>query len=416
MQLPASRAEPGVEYVAGSLVVGVFFPGVAVGIAYPTLPQLEVVLGLSPAIVGAIISTTGAVRLLCNAPAGSLFDRVGTRRPLLAGFLALGVAPFGYAIGLTPGVLPVAPTVVFLLSRAVAGVGTALIVVGGYATITAVTTAENRGRWLGYMLGSYGLGFPVGMLAGGVVADRFGFREAFLLAGVLGVLAVLLVYVLVPDRSAAVERPAGLRKLPGLLRADRRLVALGTTKGVLRFLSAAFLTTVVLFATELGLSFGALGGVGVGGVVLALSSVGAAGANLAAGRVSDALERRLLVVVPSLAVLAGGFALVAAVPTLSGVLAGALAAGVGGGAASPVLYAALGDISPSTDVGKLGGAFNVFGDVGAIAGPVVALPAADSFGFDALYLGCGGLGVLAAVVVATALHSANPVSPSTTTE
>lgn len=416
MQLPASRDDPGVGYVAGSLVAGVFFPGVAVGIAYPTLPQLELVLGLAPAVVGVIISTTGAVRLLCNAPVGSLFDRVGTRRPLLAGFFALGVAPFGYAVGLAPQLLPVAPAAVFLVSRAVAGVGTALVLVGGYATITDVTTPENRGRWLGYMLGSYGVGFPIGMLAGGIVADRHGFQEAFLLAGGLGVLSVLIVFVLVPDRSTAVERDTGLRKLPALVRGDRRLLVLGTTKGVLRFLSAAFLSTVVLFSAELGLAMGALGDVGVGGVVLALASSAAAGANLVAGRVSDAIDHRLLVVVPSLLVLAGGFGVVATVPTLRGVLVGAVAAGIGGGAASPVLYAYLGDVSPSTDVGKLGGAFNVFGDVGAILGPVLALPVASSVGFDALYAVCAVLGVAGAVLLVPTLRSAGPPSRSPSAE
>lgn len=414
MQLPAARDDPGVRYVAGSLVAGIFLPGVAVGIAYPTLPQLEPVLGLAPAVVGVIISTTGAVRLLCNAPVGMLLDRVGTRRPLLAGFAALGVAPFGYASGVAPDPLPVAPTAVFLASRAVAGVGTALVVVGAYATITDVTTPDNRGRWLGYLLGAYGLGFPVGMLAGGVAADRYGLRAAFLLAGCLGVLSVLIVFVLVPDRTATIDPGHGLRRLPGLLRRDHRLVAVGATQGVLRFLSAAFLTTVVLFAAELGLSLGGLGDVGVSGVVLALSSVAAAAANVGAGRASDALEHRLLVLVPSLLVLAGGFAVVAAVPTLPGVLAGATAAGVGGGAASPVLYAFLGDISPAPDVGKLGGAFNVFGDVGAILGPVLAIPAATSVGFDALYAVCAVLGIASLVLLVPTVRSAGaPSKPST---
>lgn len=403
MQLPAHRDEPGVRYVTWSLIGSVFIPGVAIGIAYPTLPQLERVLGLSPAVVGLIISTTGAVRLLCNASAGSLFDRIGTRRPLLAGFGLVSVAPFGYVIGMETGPIPLDPAVVFLVARAVAGIGTALVVVGTYATVTAVTTSENRGTWLGYMLGSYGLGFPVGMIAGGIVADASGIQTAFLVAGCLGFISMLIVILFVPDWTREGVRDAGIRAIPGLIRADRRLAVLGAINGLLKFLTAAFLTTVVLFSADLGLEFGGLGDVGVSGIVLALSALAASAANLVAGRYSDSIGNRVFLLLPSLFAIAVGFVIVATVPTLPGVLLGGAISGIGGGVAGPVLFASLGDISPSEDIGKLGGAFNAMGDLGGIIGPIVALPAASNLGFDALYLVCAGLSVVTAVIVAKTL-------------
>ena len=72
--------------------------------------------------------------------------------------------------------------------------------------------------------------------------------------------------------------------------------------------------------------------------------------------------------------MAVGFVTVAMVPTLVGIVAGGVVAAVGGGAAGPVLKAYLGDISPPGDVAKLGGAYNVFGDLGSILGPMIALP------------------------------------------
>ncbi|MDX1746289.1 MAG: MFS transporter, partial [Halobacteriales archaeon] len=91
-------------------------------------------------------------------------------------------------------------------------------------------------------------------------------------------------------------------------------------------------------------------------------------------------------------------------------------AGFGGGAADPVLHAYLGDISPSGDVAKLGGAYNVFGDLGSIVGPMVALPAAASEGFDAVRFGCAGLSVVVVVLVAGTLLSAAPTPSPTVTE
>lgn len=409
MQLPAYRADSGVRFVAGSFVVGIFLPSVAGGITFPALPRLELVLGLSPAVVGLILATADGARLLSNAPVGSLLDRVGTRRPLIAGFLLLTIAPFGYALGMDSGPVPLEPAVVFVVSQAAAGVGAALVLVGGYAMITDITTPENRGQWLGYMLGSYGLGFPIGMVVGGVVADVYGIRDAFLLGGVVTLVSVPVILALVPDSSPEVDRDGGIRKIPSLVRADCRLAVIGTTNGIMSFLSRAFLTTVVVFTAELGLEIGGLGDMGVTGFVLALVTLAAAGSTLVAGRYSDSFDDRVYLVLPSLCVMAVGFVTVAMVPTLAGIVAGGVVAAVGGGAVDPVLKAYLGDISPPGDVAKLGGAYNVFGDLGSILGPMVALPAASSVGFDAVYFGCAGLSAVAAVLVAKTLLSAAPL-------
>jgi hypothetical protein len=216
------------------------------------------------------------------------------------------------------------------------------------------------------------------------------------------------VLAFVPDRSPEVDPDGGIRAIPALVRADRRLAALGTVNGILSFLSRAFLTTVVVFTARLGLELGALGDMGVTGVMLALVTLAAAGSTLVAGRYSDSFDERLYLVAPSLCVMVIGFVTVAMVPTLAGIVAGGVVAAIGGGAVSPVLKAYLGDISPSGDVAKLGGAYNVFGDLGGILGPMIALPAASRVGFDAVYIGCAGLGVVAAVLVAKTLLSASP--------
>jgi len=416
MQLPAYREDPGVRYTAGSFAAAVFLPSVAGGISFPAIPRLELVLGLSPAVVGLILSTTGGVRLLSNAPVGGLLDRVGTRRPLIVGFLLLSVAPFGYALGIDPGPVPLESAFVFLIARAVAGIGSALVLVGGYALITDITTPENRGQWLGYMLGSYGLGFPIGLVSGGIVADMHGIREAFLLGGVVSLFSVPVIFALIPDSSLAVNQKKGIRAIPALVRADGRLAAIGTVNGILNFLSRAFLTTVVVFAAKLGLEIGGLGNMGVTGFMLALVTLAAAGSTLVAGRYSDSFDNRIYLVLPSLCIMAIGFVTVAVVPTLAGIVAGGIVAAIGGGAVGPVLKAYLGDISPPEDMAKLGGAYDVLGDLGGILGPMVALPAASRVGFDAVYLGCAGLGVVAAVLVAKILLSASPTPSSTVAE
>lgn len=416
MELPASREDPGLQYIAGSFAVAMFFPAVAGGISFPTIPRLELVLGLSPAVVGVIVSTSQAVRLVSNAPVGSLLDRIGLRRPLIAGFLLLSLAPFGYALGLSPDPIPLNAATVFVLSQAGAGIGAALVLVGGYAMITDITTPENRGTWLGYMLGSYGLGFPIGLVIGGIVADMYGIREAFLLAGGVALVSMPVVFTLVPDRRPAVDRDGGLFEIPGLIRADQRLAVIGTINGIMSFLSRAFLTTVVVFSAELGLELGGFGDMGVTGFLLALVTLSAASATLVAGRYADAVDDRMYLVLPGLCVMALGFVVVAVVPTLVGIVTGGVVAASGGGAVGPALKAYLGDISPAGDVGKLGGAYDVFGDLGSILGPMIGLPAASLVGFDALYVGCAGLSAVAIILVATSLLSIRSPPQPTVTE
>jgi len=174
------------------------------------------------------------------------------------------------------------------------------------------------------------------------------------------------------------------------------------------------LTTVVVFTAELGLECGILGNLGITGVMLSLVTLAAAGATLVAGRYSDSFEDRIALVLPSLGVMAIGFVTVAMVPTLPGIVAGGIVAAVGGGGGlGPVLKAYLGDISPPQDVEKLGGAYNVFGNLGSILGPIVALPAASSMGFDVVYFGCAGLRVIAALLVAKTLLSTAPTAGPT---
>jgi MFS family permease len=84
--------------------------------------------------------------------------------------------------------------------------------------------------------------------------------------------------------------------------------------------------------------------------------------------------------------------------------------GIGVGGSNPPLMAYLGDISPADDVGKLGGVYNVFGDLGSTLGPVLALPLVARIGYTAEYLACALLALGVAVLVfRTLLGDPTPV-------
>jgi MFS family permease len=397
--------EPSVPYVVGSLIAGVFFGGLGGGVAFPTLPTLGPLLGISPFLVGLILSVNRFTRLLMNTPAGQVLDTVGTRRPMILGFVVQGMVPFGYILGLHPELVPFDSATIFLTSRACWGIGSAFVFVGAFTTITHVTTPDNRGKWIGYMRGGQSLGFPAGLVVGGLVTDAVGYAEAFLVAGCAGLFAAFVAILVLPDVNADVETTSSLRDLPQLATADVRIFSVGAVNFTVRFLFAGvLLSTIVLYAQEHEITIGVLSETGVSGVVMAVSVLGASLTTLIVGRYSDGLSNRAALTLPALGVLASGFALLALVPSVPATLAGVALIGIGVGGSNPPLLAYLGDISPADDVGKLGGVYNVFGDLGSTLGPLVALPLVSTVGFRMEYLACVGLILLVGVLVARTLY------------
>ncbi len=399
----AGRPDPGVRYVVASLVAGVFFGGLGGGVAFPTLPTLGPLLGISPFVVGLILSINRFTRLILNTPAGQILDRVGTRRPMIAGFALQGAVPFGYILALHADALPVGSATVFLASRSLWGVGSAFVFVGAFSTITHVTTPDNRGKWIGYMRGGQSLGFPTGLVLGGVVTDAYGYDTAFAIAGSAGLFAAGVALVVLPDVTPDVEA-SRLRDLPGIVRADPRIASVGTVNFVVRFLFAGvLLSTIVLYASDAGIRIGLLSSTGVSGVVMAVSVLAASGTTVLVGRFSDSLSNRALIAIPALVVLAAGFGILVVLPTLTGIVLAVALIGVGVGGANPPLMAYLGDISPADDVGKLGGVYNAFGDFGSTLGPLIALPLVARLGFDIEYLVCALLALGTGILVSRTL-------------
>ena len=408
MRLPHRDENPSVRYVVGSLIAGVFFGGVGGGVAFPTIPTLGTVLGISSFMVGIILSANRFTRLLMNTPAGQILDTLGTRRPMIAGFFVQGLVPFGYVLGLHADALPLSAAALFLLSRACWGIGSAFVFVGAFSTVTHVTTEDNRGKWVGYMRGGQSLGFPTGLVLGGVLTDVYGYQEAFLVAGCAGLFAAVVAFLVLPDIDADVETTSSLLEVPALVASDVRIFTVGFVNFAVRFLFAGvLLSTVVLYARENEITLSVLSSTGVSGVVMAVAVVFASVTTIAVGRASDGLSNRALLTIPALTVFAAGFVTLGLVPTAAGTALGVALVGVGVGGTNPPLLAYLGDISPAGDLGKLGGVYNVFGDLGSTLGPLVALPVAARVSVRTEYLGCVVVVALAAVLVGATLFGAN---------
>ncbi|ESS10934.1 MAG: arabinose efflux permease [uncultured archaeon A07HR60] len=183
------------ESVLVAVIASTFFVGFGGGVVFPILPNLGQVLGISAFVVGLILSANRFVRLFANAPAGALVDRYGTREPFVIGLTIEGIATLGYVVALEVG----PPEPWFLLARVLWGAGSALTFATAYTIAADISDGGSRGSKMGVVRGGITLGFPAGLVLGGVVSSTFGNVAAFTVAAAFALLAAGIAYLTVPE-------------------------------------------------------------------------------------------------------------------------------------------------------------------------------------------------------------------------
>ena len=202
-----------------------------------SLPAIQAAFRLADSQVGLLSGAFVVVYGLAALPTGAWADR-RSRRALIA----LGVALWSLCTlltGLIQNFLQI------FVARAVLGVGEATTLPAGVSLLGDLFTKRDRGRAAGVIQAALQLGLALGLIGGGIIAARLGWRAAFYLAAVPGLSLALAAGTLrEPPRGAAEVRgattshphEANRRAFAGLLRI-RTLVA------------AVLANTFVLFAS-----------------------------------------------------------------------------------------------------------------------------------------------------------------------
>ncbi|MBZ4321571.1 MFS transporter [Streptomyces huiliensis] len=134
-------------------------------------------------------------------PAGALGDRLGRKPVLVTGLVTFGLGCLGCA--LSPNVT------VLLISRAVAGLGAALVMPATLALSLAVTPPRERGKAVGAWSGATGLGGMLGNLLAGTTLQFFSWPVFFGLFVPIAVLLAALAGRWAPDTERHPVRPDG---------------------------------------------------------------------------------------------------------------------------------------------------------------------------------------------------------------
>ncbi len=350
-----------------AIAPGVLLAGVAGGIAFPILPIVGVQAGLPVPFIGVILAANRAMRVLSSPLVGTMTDRLGGRRTLIIGLVLQIAVMILYTLGITTG----HPGILFLLGRLLHGPGSACVFVAGQALALHAGGAAHGGRTAGTVRAAMGIGVPLGLVAGGLLSDRFGNAVTFESALIGVLVATLVAWWLVPDlRVAAPRRSAWSEMLAAM--ADRRLLTICALTFAVTFAAQGMvLTTVTLLVHARGLSLLGLGDKGTSSLLMGVMVVSSVIFMPLAGRLGDRYRIHAPIALAGLVALVPALVLTALLPTAAGLLVGLGLMGLAAGALSPSLLALVGDIVPGERRGVAVGMVQLCGDIGGTLGPLV---------------------------------------------
>ena len=151
--------------------------------------------------VGILFSMFGITRSILQIPMGRLSDYVGVRRPFVEmGMFLSAITLYLYSTAGTVGVL--------VSVRMAQGAAIAISTPALMALVEGITEHRSRGGSMGFFSSMRTLGWGVGPIIGGVIADAYGLTAAFAMGAVLTVFAVGMIHLTVPEvRAAESEEP-----------------------------------------------------------------------------------------------------------------------------------------------------------------------------------------------------------------
>ncbi|MEU6627762.1 Cmx/CmrA family chloramphenicol efflux MFS transporter [Streptomyces parvus] len=384
---------PFAVYVLG---LAVFAQGTSEFMLSGLLSGIAADLGV-PLSAAGLLTSAFAVGMVVGAPLMALFSRAWPRRRALLLFLAVFVAV--HVVGaLTPGYG------VLLATRFVGALANAGFWAVALSTAVAMVPDRLKGRAAAVVVGGVTIACVVGVPAGAVLGESWGWRSAFWAVAIVSLPAFVAVLRTVPGGRGGTDvdaDPVSVRDEVRVLTGPRLRPVLLTMALVQGATFCAFSYLEPLLTRETGL------GAGWVPVSLALFGAGAFAGVTVAGRFADA--HPVAVVATGLVALTAGWsalALTAGSPVLTLVLVpllGLLAFGTGTALITRVLGLAPG--APT-----LAGAFSTTAfNLGATVGPWAGGLALDAgFGYRAPVGVSAALTALALLVAATTAKSRRP--------
>lgn len=390
----------------GVLAAVGFSVAIGFGIVAPAIPLLARSFGVGDLAASAVISVFALMRLVSALGGGALVERFGERRVLATGIAI--VAASSAAAG-------AAPSYGWLLAlRGIGGIGSAMFSISALTLLLRSVSPDRRAAASGIFSGSFLVGGVLGPALGGLVTDASPRTPFFLYAGTLAVAGSIGLLALPRTPLAAAPLGDGVptevrTSLGEAMRMPAYRAALAAYAAQ-TWTSLGLRSSVVpLFVTA---SVGA-GGLGASPRLVGLGLGLSAALNVVtlypAGRYADRRGRRP-VILAGLALLAMSMGLLAVADSTAGYFLGLAVLGPGSGMLAVAPAAVVADVVVGRG-GKAIAAYQMAGDVGSVAGPLLAGALAEQVSYGAAFGATAGVIVAALLIGLTAPETRVPVQP-----
>ena len=347
----------------------------------PVLPLYVQQAGASLTMVGLVVGSYGVTQLLLRIPLGVWSDRLGRRKPFIAGGM-LAAALGGLGLALWPEPWPL------FFSRALTGVGASSWV--AFTVLFSSYFPPGRAvRAMSLVTFVNGVAQMTSTYAGGWLAETFGIATPFY----AGALLALLGYACtlgIAEEARPVAAPLRARDVAEIVTVPL-LVAVSGIAIVSQY--AVFITAYTftpLYAEQLGATRADQG------LLTTVMLFSYTMAMLATTWLADRFGDRATVIAGTALTAAAAFAtpLLGSLPLLAGAQA---LSGLGRGLSFPVLMGLSIRAVPQHQRATAMGVFQAVYAIGMFAGPVAGGPIADWFGLPAVFFSTAALTALSLV-------------------
>lgn len=284
----------------------------------PVFPIYLGGMGASSTVIGAVMATFTITATAARPFVGLLIDRFGRKIFLNLGIILFSAATLGYAWA--PSIL------LIIVFRILHGIGWSGCTTAVGTLAADIAPEKRRGELIGYAGMASNLAAAMGPIVGFATLRQLGYRGMFLTA--FGtVLSSLLAAMCIQElKVKSVAPPSGQKWIESVTVRESLLSA--TTSAFLSFGHAGIGAFLPLYALERGIENP--------GIWFALYAAGLLLSRPLAGRISDRISRRA-VVLPGFALNLAGMILVALAPSPVWLLIAAPITGIGYGAAHATL-------------------------------------------------------------------------------
>jgi MFS transporter, ACDE family, multidrug resistance protein len=361
---------------AGTLTV------MAGAIIAPVLNVMRDQLGVGPSRAGLIITTHSVFIALLSPVIGSLIDRVGVRKPFIAGLVLYSLAG-GSGLVLN-SYWPL------IAGRALLGVGASVIFIVNTVMILNLFHGNSRNRVMGWRSSANAMGAVLWPLAGGALgAVSWHLPFAAYLAGIpLALLALFYIPETHKNVSESNRSDNGKITLAGIFRAAPVLYGI---YGLI-FFSSVLLYALIVYGPPLMEQVGITSPLHIG---MFVASMGLASALTSAmyGRIKRRFSYRGIIIV-SLLLWAAAFLPLALNTTRVLIAAAFVLYGISQGLLSPACMVWIGEVTPSGYLGRVSSYLGSFAFLGQFASPLLFAPLASGNGAQGVFIASGVSGIV----------------------